>query len=348
MLEWLATTRWSVALHESVYVWPLLESIHVLCLTLFVGTTAMLDLRLAGAAMTRIPASAFTQRLLPWTRAAFAIMVTTGVLLFTATPVTYYHSTFFRIKLALLAAAGVNVWFFHARTRRRIADWDSAAVPPAAARTAAIVSLAVWTGVVVAGRLVAYEDSPTHLVARISPWLFPAIESAHLVGLCALGGTVLVVDLRMLGFGLTNQSVRSLAAAVHPWLEASLVLMVCTGALLFASETQRVLHTPPFWVKMGTLPVAILYTFTVRKRVAQSGTDTSPLTRRTAIVSLLLWFTVAAAGRWIGFSSCIAEGAPARDRPEITPAAVVRVTRTALEGVVLRGPTGRPMVPASV
>jgi hypothetical protein len=304
VLQWLAATRWSVALHESVYVWPLLESVHVLCLALFVGTAVMLDLRLLGVSMTHVPASAFTQRLLPWTRGAFVIMVVTGVLLFTATPVEYYNSLFFRIKLVLLALAGFNVWFFHARTRRRIADWDSAVMPPTAARIAAIVSLAAWSGVVIAGRLVAYEESPTHLLTRISPWIFPAIESGHLLGLCALGGTLLIVDLRMLGFGLTNQPLAALTAAVHPWLKASLALIVSTGILLFASEAGRVLHTPAFWVKIATLPVAILYTFTVRRRVAaQSGADTSRLTRVTATVSLLLWFTVAAAGRWIGFSS---------------------------------------------
>ena len=304
MLEWLAATRWSVALHESIFVWPLLESLHVLCLTLFVGTTAMLDLRLLGAAMTHIPASAFTQRLLPWTRGAFVIMVVTGVVLFTATPVTYYNDLSFRIKLALMAAAGLNVWLFHARTRRRIANWDATVVPPAAARVAALVSLAAWSGVVIAGRLVAYEDSPTRLLARISPWIFPGIESAHLLGLCALGGTLLIVDLRMLGVGLTSQSLPALARAVHPWLRASLALIVTTGLLLFASEAGRVIHTPAFWLKIATLPVAVLFTFTVRKRVAaQSGADASQRTRVTATVSLLLWFTVAAAGRLIGFSS---------------------------------------------
>jgi len=303
LLQWLADTRWSVALHESVYVWPLLESVHVLCLTLFVGTAVMLDLRLLGVAMTHVPASAFTQRLLPWTRGAFAVMVVTGALLFTATPVTYYNDLSFRIKLVLMAAAGFNVWFFHARTRRRIADWDSAIRPPTAARVAAIVSLTAWTGVVIAGRLVAYEDSPTRLLARISPWIFPGIESAHLLGLCALGGTLLLVDLRMLGLGLTNQPLATLATAVHPWLEASLVLIVSTGLLLFASEAGRVLHTPSFWVKITTLPVAILYTFIVRRRVAAQSLDTSHRTRVTAAVSLLLWFTVASAGRWIGFSS---------------------------------------------
>jgi len=303
MLQWLAATRWSVALHESVYVWPLLESVHVLCLALFVGTAVMLDLRLLGAAMTNIPASAFTQRLLPWTRGAFVVMAVTGVLLFTATPVDYYRNLSLRIKVVLMVVAGFNVWFFHARTRRRIADWDSVVTPPTAARVAAIVSLAAWTGVVIAGRLIAYEDSPTHLLVRISPWIFPAIESAHLLGLCALGGTLLIVDLRMLGVGLTNQPLAALAAAVHPWLRASLALIISTGLLLFASEPGRVLHTPAFWVKIATLPAAILYTFTLRRRVATQSLDTSRLTRGTATMSLLLWFTVAAAGRWIGFSS---------------------------------------------
>src|SRR6476660_1474330 len=118
VLQWLAATRWSVALHESAYVWPLLESVHVLCLALFVGTAVMLDLRLLGAAMTNIPASAFTQRLLPWTRGAFVVMAVTGVLLFTATPVDYYRNLSLRIKVVLMVVAGFNVWFFHARTRR--------------------------------------------------------------------------------------------------------------------------------------------------------------------------------------------------------------------------------------
>ena len=304
VLQWLADTRWSVALHESVYVWPLLESVHVLCLALFVGTAVMLDLRLLGVAMTHIPASAFTQRLLPWTRGAFVVMVVTGVLLFTATPVTYYNSLSFRIKLILLAAAGFNVWFFHARTRRRIADWDSAVMPPTAARVAAIVSLAAWTGVVIAGRLVAYEESPTRLLARISPWIFPAIESAHLLGLCALGGTLLIVDLRMLGLGLTNQP---LADARHG------------GAPMARGEPRadRLDRAPALRVggREGSAHAVVLgedhhparghplHVHSAADASRRSRPDTSRRTRVTAAVSLLLWFTVASAGRWIGFSS---------------------------------------------
>ncbi len=156
-LDWLARTPWSIALHESQYMWPLTESAHVLTLGLFVGSTAMLDLRLLGVAFTGVPVSELTSRLLPWTRAGFTIMVTTGLLLFYATPVTYYQSLFFRIKVVLLLAAGINVLVFHARTHRTVSAWGGDDRPPSAARVAAIISLTAWTGVVVAGRLIAYN-----------------------------------------------------------------------------------------------------------------------------------------------------------------------------------------------
>ncbi len=157
VLDWLAKTPWSIALHESQYMWPFTESLHVLTLTLFVGSAIVLDLRLLGVGFQRVPVSEMTGRMLPWTRAGFAVMVTTGLMLFYATPVTYYRSIFFRIKLLLLVAAGINVFVFHARTHRTVAAWDGDPVPPRAARVAAMVSLVAWAGVVVSGRLIAYN-----------------------------------------------------------------------------------------------------------------------------------------------------------------------------------------------
>ena len=156
-LEWLGETPWSIALHESQYMWPFTESLHVLTLTLFVGSTIALDLRLLGVAYAGVPASEFTGRLLPWTRVGFAVMVASGLMLFYATPTTYYQSIFFRIKVLLLIAAGVNVFVFHSRTQRTISAWDNEATPPRAARAAAIVSLVAWAGVVISGRLIAYN-----------------------------------------------------------------------------------------------------------------------------------------------------------------------------------------------
>jgi hypothetical protein len=117
----------------------------------------MMDLRLLGVTFRNVPASEFTNRLLPWTRVGFVVLVITGFVLFYASPVRYYYNIFFRIKMLALVLAGLNVWFFHSRIHKRIQEWDRSVVPPRAARVAAIVSIAMWTIVVVTGRMVAYN-----------------------------------------------------------------------------------------------------------------------------------------------------------------------------------------------
>lgn len=136
-----------------------------------------------------------------------------------------------------------------------------------------------------------------------SAWLFPVIEAGHLLGLCVLGGSLLVVDLRMLGLGLRGQTIAELAHEVRPWLLGSIGVMLVTGTALFLSESVKCYYSQAFWVKITALPIGLLFTLTVRQRVARAGTlDTTALTRLVALLSLALWFTVAAAGRWIGFS----------------------------------------------
>jgi hypothetical protein len=155
--EWLANTSGSIALHESLYMYPLVESTHVLTLCLFVGLAAIVDLRLMGVMLRDVPVSDVARRLLPWVAVGFAIMVITGVLLFYAIPVRSYHSIWFRIKLGLLVLAGVNAWVFHARVWRRVSEWDVAPVPPRAARLAGTASLVLWAGIIVMGRMIAYN-----------------------------------------------------------------------------------------------------------------------------------------------------------------------------------------------
>ena len=140
-------------------------------------------------------------------------------------------------------------------------------------------------------------------VVRDSVWMFPVVEAVHLLGLCLLGGVVLTVDLRMLGIGLKRQSISELADDLRPWLIGAVALMFATGVTLFLSEAVKCYYNTSFWVKMATLPIALLFTFTVRERlVTTDGIGVSAKTRLVAAASMLLWFTVAAAGRWIGFS----------------------------------------------
>ena len=155
--RWLETTEWSIALHESLWVYPIVESVHVLTLCLFVGMTVILDLRLLGVTMRRVPVSEIATRLRPWSGVGFALMVVTGALLFYAIPVRTYLNIFFRLKVAMLILAGLNAWFFHSRIYRRIAEWDLDAVTPKAARVAGGISLLLWAGIIVAGRMIAYN-----------------------------------------------------------------------------------------------------------------------------------------------------------------------------------------------
>jgi hypothetical protein len=141
-----------------------------------------------------------------------------------------------------------------------------------------------------------------------SNWLFPVIESVHLLALAVLGGAVLIVDMRLIGVGLRDREVREIARDARPFMIGALLMMISTGVPLFLSEPIKCYYSPAFWVKMWTLAIALLYTFTIRTRVARAE-PVDGAVRKTArrqmlvgALSIALWFTVAAAGRWIGFS----------------------------------------------
>lgn len=139
---------------------------------------------------------------------------------------------------------------------------------------------------------------------RESRWLFPAIESVHLLGLVVIGGSVLAVNLSLLDLGLGRRSAAQLWHDTWPWFAGSLATMLCSGFLLFMSEAVKLYYHRAFWVKMSALVLSLVFTATVQRRTALADPDRVTLRRSRAVglVSLLLWFVVAAAGRWIGFS----------------------------------------------
>ncbi|MEW6323473.1 MAG: DUF6644 family protein [Acidobacteriota bacterium] len=137
-----------------------------------------------------------------------------------------------------------------------------------------------------------------------SVWLFPVIQCGHLLGLVMLGGALVLMDLRLLGLGLTTQPVGVVSRATFPWLMGGLALMTVTGIPMFLSEAVKCYYNFSFWVKITTFGPAILFAVTVRRRVgdAEEGRYGRVTQAAVAVVSLGLWLTVAAAGRWIGFS----------------------------------------------
>jgi hypothetical protein len=143
-----------------------------------------------------------------------------------------------------------------------------------------------------------FEATRLGSVVRESIWMFPVIECFHLLSLALLGGTVLAVDLRALGFGLRSQGLADLADKLHPWMAGALAAIIATGVPMFLSEAVKCYYSPPFWYKMGLLLVATAFTFTIRRRTFRSGT---PRAGMVALVSLALWFGVGFSGRWIAF-----------------------------------------------
>jgi len=143
-------------IRESEYLFPIVEGTHVLGLSVSVGTVMWFDLRLIGKIMRHIPVSEVFHQLRPWMFAGFVIMLTTGSLLFSAVAADAYANTYFRLKVVLLLMAGANVLLFHTTIDRRRSHWDKAPIPPLQARIAGLLSLVLWVGVIILGRLFAY------------------------------------------------------------------------------------------------------------------------------------------------------------------------------------------------
>jgi len=157
LLEWMQNTPSSTAIRESIYVFPILEGTHLLGLALMMAPILMFDLRLIGVIWRGEAASKVKRQFLPVTLAGFALIVTTGSLLFWSEPVRCWESSYFRIKFVLLLLAGLNALIFHSTLDRHIGEWDTSTPPPARARFAGVLSLTLWTAVIFAGRYTAYH-----------------------------------------------------------------------------------------------------------------------------------------------------------------------------------------------
>ena len=141
------------------------------------------------------------------------------------------------------------------------------------------------------------------IAIRDSRWLFPVIESVHLLGLAMMGGFVLLVDMRLMGLAMPRKPVAALAREIQPWLIGALAVMLTTGLMLYSSEPMKLYYNAAFWMKMGFLSSAIVFTFTVRRAVlAADETHVASVWRTlAALVSIGLWAGVGFGGRAIGF-----------------------------------------------
>jgi hypothetical protein len=150
------------------------------------------------------------------------------------------------------------------------------------------------------------EQTPVGASVRQSLWLFPAIETVHLVGMAALLATVGAFDLRLMGVAMNGQSISGLGRRLLPWTWAAFAVQVVTGGLLFSSEATRMVRNPAFRMKMLLIALAgvqaLIFQVAARRNPPGRISETPRVQERIAgFVSLVLWIGVVAAGRWIGF-----------------------------------------------
>ena len=136
-----------------------------------------------------------------------------------------------------------------------------------------------------------------------SIWIFPVVQAVHLVFLALFAGALLIVDLRLMGFGMREQSVAKIARDARPWMILGLIGLVVTGMPQLMQNAMREYFSEYFWIKMYVLPVALIYTFTIRQRVAAADESrvAPAMSKLAGLASILLWIGgVAIPSRLIG------------------------------------------------
>jgi hypothetical protein len=154
--EWVGAFPSSVAIREWIN-YPYLLTAHAVSMALFAGLIVMMDLRLVGFAFRRTPLSQVQKQLFPWQMVTMVISGATGLVLLYGNPLRYYGKVFFWVKMALMVLAGINALVFHFTTYRSVAAWDVSPRAPLGARLAGAFSIALWAGVVLFGRITAYN-----------------------------------------------------------------------------------------------------------------------------------------------------------------------------------------------
>lgn len=157
ILQQLAGLPIAAAVRTSPWLYPLLETVHVIGLGLVFGGIAALDLRLLGL-HPDLPVRRLSVHLLPWVWAGFLLNAASGSLLFLSDAVAFAANRAFQVKMALLIVAGLNTFWFQHRIYRTVDGWDRDQPPPASARVASTLSLVLWVAIITAGRMIAYWE----------------------------------------------------------------------------------------------------------------------------------------------------------------------------------------------
>jgi hypothetical protein len=156
---WLEASALATTIRNSLYLFPLIESLHVVGITTVVGTVLIIDLRLLGLASANRHFTAVASDVFRWTWLAFVLAAVSGALMFVTNATSYYGNVYFRLKMAMLVLAGANMLAFELTARRSVDAWNTRPVSPPAGKRVAVASLAIWIAVIFLGRWVGFTLS---------------------------------------------------------------------------------------------------------------------------------------------------------------------------------------------
>jgi hypothetical protein len=161
-LQTLQDSAIATAIREGESLFPWIECVHVLALTVVIGSIAIVDLRLLGVASRDRTVAQTTAAVLPVTWIAFVFAVLTGGLMFSSNATVYAHNFYFQIKMALIALAGINMTLFHLVLHRGVDGWHTPALTPLRARFVGALSLCLWIAIAAFGRWIGFTlNAPT-------------------------------------------------------------------------------------------------------------------------------------------------------------------------------------------
>ena len=156
VLAWIYALPVADHIRTSIWLFPAIESIHVLAILFVIGSISRVDLRLLGVIWRDRPITQVSDELLPWTWTSFVVAAAAGSFLFTSAAIKYSGNIFFDVKMVLIVLAGINMLVFQFVTYRTVDQWNMAASPPVAAKIAGALSLTLWIGVVACGRFIGF------------------------------------------------------------------------------------------------------------------------------------------------------------------------------------------------
>ena len=310
---------------------PIIQTVHILGIAVIMGSAVLLNLRILGFAIPSQPIAEVTKRVIPWFWSALAVNFISGAFFVFGRPNRYFNNPVFAWKMAFLLPAIALILFYYLMSKRQENYWQLTKQRVWTSRTLALFSLVLLLMVAVCGRWIAYleyieyplwstepfisdqvlpfwiaiENWPLSQIIAATNW-FPTLETIHVIAAAMVVGSILWIDLRLLGFAATRYPISTLNRELVPWTWGAFAVAAITGLGMFITRADAHLENPAFQSKIALLVLAGInmayFHFKVYRHIDQwDNVIATPTQLKVAgCLSLSIWAGVMLAGRWIG------------------------------------------------